>query len=62
MREVSLRTTYYPLLAYQVREANSAKASAEAAAVMGEALSEACGETLVPVGEPTAMLAIFMCA
>jgi len=28
---------------------------------MGEALSEACGETLVPVGEPTAMLAIFMC-
>jgi len=39
-----------------VREANSAKASAAAAAAMCEALSEACGETLVPVGEPTAML------
>ena len=44
-----------------MREANSAKASTAAAAIMGEALSEVCGETLVPVGEPTAMLAIFMC-
>ena len=40
--------------------ANSAKASVAAAAAMGEALSEACGETLVLVGEPIAMLAIFL--
>ena len=45
----------------EVRLANSKSAAAAAAAVMGEALSEACGETMVPVGEPVAMLAIFLC-
>lgn len=42
------------------REANSAAAAAEAASVLQAVLSEACGEPLMPLGEPIAMLAIFL--